>query len=82
LSYYNDTAVDVQGCEFNPHLRISHFADELFCGEKWEGIYAMIFASGAIGILATIAIWIMSFQTLVLVFKLIINGVRQIFCAQ
>ena len=82
LSAYNNTPIKKEGCDYTPHLQISYFADELFCSKKWEGVYAMIFGSGAIGILCCIAIWIMSFNTLLLVFKLIRNAVRQIFCAQ
>eukprot|EP00093_Oithona_nana_P011955 11955.XXX_370405_372069_1 [CDS] Oithona nana genome sequencing. len=82
LSTYNNTPIDKEGCDYTPHLKIHYFADELFCGKKWEGVYAMIFGSGAIGILCCIAIWIISFNTLLMVFKLIRNAVRQIFCAQ
>ena len=82
LSAYNNTPIKKEGCDYTPHLQISYFADELFCSKKWEGVYAMIFGSGAIGILCCIAIWIMSFNTLLLVFKLTRNAVRQIFCAQ
>jgi len=82
LADYNSTVINVPGCDFNPSLTIKYFVDELFCGQKYEGVYAMIFGAGAIGILCCLAIWIMSYNTLVLVFKLIRNGIRQIFCAQ
>ena len=82
LANYNGTDIEVPGCESDSGLTIKYFADELFCGQKYEGVYAMIFGSGAIGILCCLAIWIMSFNTLVLVFKLIRNGIRQVFCAQ
>ena len=68
-------------CKDRPY-RLAHFFDELFCRENWIGIYVTIFATGAIAIICCVAIWILSLNTILDVFRCLRNAIRHTFCAQ
>ena len=68
-------------CHKNPYAEYL-FLDEFWCAEKWIGIYGTLFIAAGIGILTCIAIWILSWPTLVFYFTLIRNVIRQYCCSQ
>ena len=77
----NSKAAPDDQCNRNPYAEYL-FLDEFWCAEKWIGIYGTLFIAAGIGILTCIAIWILSWPTLVFYFTLIRNVIRQYCCSQ
>ena len=68
-------------CRDKPY-RLPHFYDELFCRQRWIGVYISIFSTGAISIMCCVATWIFTVDTLGIVFQHAKNTFRRIFYAQ
>ena len=54
-------------------------SDEIFCPERYISVYISIFGAAGIAIILTVAIWVMTFDTLGLFGKLIAVTIKQRF---
>ena len=78
---YSVSSNQVETCQDSSY-NLAHFFDEIFCKNDWIGVYVTIFGTGAIAIICCIAIWILSLETILSVFKCLRNAIRHAFCAQ
>jgi len=80
LNFFNRTGDQFNTGEY--YLRngvVMMLSDEIFCPERYISVYISIFGAAGISIILTVAIWVMTFDTLGLFGKLIAVTIKQRF---
>ena len=80
LNFFNRTEDQFNTDDY--YLRngvVMMLSDEIFCPERYISVYISIFGAAGIAIILTVAIWVMTFDTLGLFGKLIAVTIKQRF---
>ena len=77
LTYYEDLK-DNKGCKGYRPYNLREFSDELFCGQRNLGVFISIFGAAGIAIILCFTTLVLTFESIVIILKLVIEKLKRI----